>query len=391
MGHLLVLLLPSSHSWCIQSSHPPIHRAAAPILLSTVHRRQWLPAGNLDTTEDEKPVQFPLYQLGQDQAGRWTFALDISGPSKLPFIDFMRAEWGLEARMVDLRKLMSGFTIEACAIAGQAVALSQWHQTHTFCQQCGQPTAPTQAGLRRSCSNKHKQYPRTDPVVIMLVESVDGTKALLGRSHRSPAGMYTMLSGFLDQCESIEEAVRREIYEEARVKVGQVQLLGSQPWPIGRAGSCELMLGCIAKAQDDAMENTGELEDARWFGSEEVASAVRMYEAYSPSTSTSELQQHCMEQFGFFVPPPLAIAHHLCRTWVEHAQVHGPWFKPDSYQERPLGLQSGTARMEQEQQQQDPTLHADNNEYVSAGQVFSKVGSQSRGMSLVRQSLNSAL
>jgi len=226
----------------------------------------------------------------------------------------------------------------------------------------------------------------------MLVESVDGTKALLGRSHRSPAGMYTTLSGFLDQCESIEEAVRREIYEEARVKVGQVQLLGSQPWPIGRAGSCELMLGCIAKAQDDAMVNTGELEDVRWFSHEDVAAAVRMYEAYFPGTSTSGLQQQSKERLGFFVPPPLAIAHHLCRTWVEHTQVHGPWFKPDSYQEQPYGLHSATAQVEQEQQQQHaPTLLAGDNEYVLAGQVFSKVGSHSKEASKMVQTLNSAL
>jgi NAD+ diphosphatase len=88
---------------------------------------------------------------------------------------------------------------------------------------CGAPTVPTETGLRRRCAEdpSHKLYPRTDPVVIMLVESPDGNRALLGRGKKFTPGMYTCLSGFIDQCESVEEAVRREVYEEARVQVGR--------------------------------------------------------------------------------------------------------------------------------------------------------------------------
>mmetsp|Transcript_15187 Transcript_15187/g.44738 ORF Transcript_15187/g.44738 Transcript_15187/m.44738 type:complete len:192 (-) Transcript_15187:1123-1698(-) len=169
----------------------------------------------------------------------------------------------------------------------------------------------------------HKLYPRTDPVVIMLVESPDGHRALLGRSKRNTPGMYTCLSGFIDQCESIEEAVRREVREEARVMVDQVHVLGTQPWPIGRAGTCELMLGCIGKAQSyEIMVNMSEMEDIQWYDRSELRAAVQLYQDNMDETMVS-LQSKSMEALGFWIPPPVAIAHHLIQLWAMH---EGPYF-----------------------------------------------------------------
>ncbi|KIZ06626.1 hypothetical protein MNEG_1328 [Monoraphidium neglectum] len=229
---------------------------------------EWVPDDGMQA------VSLPLYLLGQDVSGRWTFALDISAARDL-FLGFLRDSCELEVAMKDVRVLLPGLSLDACAIAGQAVALSQWHQ----------PTVPFEAGTRRRCSGPgaHKLYPRTDPVVIMLVESPDGTRALLGRSAKSTPGMYTCLSGFIDQCEGIEEAVRREVMEEARIAVSEVQILGTQPWPIGRYGSCELMIGCVAKAQSyEVLLNTSEMEDVQWYDRAELAAAVQWYDNSIP-------------------------------------------------------------------------------------------------------------
>jgi len=268
--------------------------------------------------------RLPLYLLGRDRSDRWTFALDVS-EVKAAFLRFLRSSCDLEVGMADLRALMPSLSRDACAIAGQAVALSQWHNSHRFCPRCGGETMPTETGLRRKCTREpaHKQYPRTDPVVIMLVESPDGRRALLGRNKKFTAGMYTCLSGFTDQCESVEEAVRREVREEARVQVEQVRIIGTQPWPIGRYGSCELMLACIAKAQSyEIMVNTAEMEDVQWYDRDELLAAVRLYEEL-PDATVQELQQLSMERLGFWIPPPVAIAHHLMRTWAMH---DGPFF-----------------------------------------------------------------
>ncbi|PNW78451.1 hypothetical protein CHLRE_09g396900v5 [Chlamydomonas reinhardtii] len=294
--------------------------------------------------------QLPLYLLGQDRTERWTFALDVSD-CRSAFLDFLREGCGLGSGVAlsDLRAALPQLSRDAAAIAGQATSLSQWHQSHKFCPRCGSPTAPVESGLRRQCVSEagHKQYPRTDPVVIMLVESPDGRRALLGRNRKFTPGMYTCLSGFVDQCESVEEAVRREVFEESRVLVAGVAVVGSQPWPVGRYGGCELMLGCMAQARSyEVLVNTDEMEDVQWYDKDELRAAVQMYDnaaAQSASAggagggggegegvaeapmSVAQLQEASLEQLGFFIPPPLAIAHHLIRAWALH---EGPWFPP---------------------------------------------------------------
>ena len=185
---------------------------------------------------------------------------------------------------------------EDAAIYGTARSLIEWHNNHRFCGKCGQPTALFRAGWGRKCGSCRKEhFPRTDPVVIMLAE-YEG-KALLGRQSRFPPGNYSALAGFLEPGESIEEAVRREIHEEAGVTCGAVRYVTSQPWPFG--GS-QLMIACIADAEGDALTlATDEIEDAIWVSKDDARAALDD----APDKS-------------FNAPPPFAIAHTLLRSWV---------------------------------------------------------------------------
>jgi len=205
--------------------------------------------------------------------------------------------------------LMSQASDDDVTIAGIALAMTDWHQTAKFDGRTGKSTMAVEGGAKRQVQGgSGKIYPRTDPVAIGLILSSDGQRCLLGRSHKYPPGMYTCLSGFVDQCESVEEALRREAFEEAGVRLTKIELVASQPWPIGRAGSCELMMGCRAVAESDSINvDPAELEDARWF-------------------SRSEVQQmlHRRHPAGLFVPPRYAIANLLITEFVESQAKSAP-------------------------------------------------------------------
>jgi NAD+ diphosphatase len=160
----------------------------------------------------------------------------------------------------DLRAVMHALDPADAGVAAAAKGLLAWHETHRFCARCGSPTAIADAGWKRvceTCAGQH--FPRTDPVVIMLV--THGDDILLGRSAAWPAGMYSLLAGFMEPGESIEAAVRREVWEEAGVVVGAVDYLSSQPWPF----PASLMIGCHGHALTrDIRRDPAELEDARW-------------------------------------------------------------------------------------------------------------------------------
>jgi NAD+ diphosphatase len=187
---------------------------------------------------------------------------------------------------------------DALAVLGQAKAILGWHARHGFCANCGQPTRIASAGWRRECDAcKAQHFPRTDPVVIML--AVDGDRCLLGRQSRWPQGMYSCLAGFVEPGETIEEAVRREIHEEAGIACGEVAYLASQPWPFPST----LMIGCFVRAASrDIVIDGVELEAARWFTRDEV---VAMFDKRHPQ--------------GFTAPMPMAIAHYILRVWAEGA------------------------------------------------------------------------
>lgn len=178
----------------------------------------------------------------------------------------------------------------------EAKAVLHWHIRHRFCSNCGAPTQVVQAGWRRDCpSCQGQHFPRTDPVVIML--AVDGDKCLLGRSPRFVPTMWSCLAGFIEPGESIEDAVHRETLEEAGIACGRVKYFASQPWPFPSS----LMIGCHAEAVTrDIVVDREELEDARWFSRDEVTSML--------------LRRH---KDGLTTPPPVAIAHHIIRAWVE--------------------------------------------------------------------------
>ena len=180
------------------------------------------------------------------------------------------------------------------ALLAYATAVLGWHANHRFCARCGHATEPTAAGHERHCPNcGATHHPRTDPVVIMLVE--DGDRVLLGRQARWPEGRYSALAGFVEPGESLEEAVAREVAEESGVQVTGVRFRSSQPWPF----PASLMVGFHASyAGGEAGVRDAELEDVRWFTREEVEQAVR---------GQSELH----------LPPPVAIARRLIDEWLE--------------------------------------------------------------------------
>jgi NAD+ diphosphatase len=182
----------------------------------------------------------------------------------------------------------------------EAKALLSWHMRHQFCANCGAKTKPVDGGWRRHCdvcSVEH--FPRTDPVVIML--AIDGERCLLGRQSRFPPRMWSCLAGFVEPGESLEEAVRRETFEEAGIECGRVVYFASQPWPFPMS----LMIGCFAQAlsRNLVVDHT-ELESARWFERAEVAKML--------------VRQH---PDGATAPPPVAIAYHIARAWVEQGDA----------------------------------------------------------------------
>jgi NAD+ diphosphatase len=203
-------------------------------------------------------------------------------------------------RSPSMWRALSQLSGEDAAIFGTALSLIGWHNNHRFCPRCGAPTRLFRAGWGRKCTEDGSEhFPRTDPVVIMIAEhdGPDGPRALLGRQSRFPPGNYSALAGFLEPGESIEEAVRRELLEEAGVPTGAVRYVASQPWPFG--GS-QLMIACIAEAQDDEITlDTKELEAAMWVTRAEARAAL----AGDPAAP-------------FKAPPPFAIAHTLLKQWV---------------------------------------------------------------------------
>lgn len=152
-----------------------------------------------------------------------------------------------------------------------SLALSNWHHTHRFCPRCGQPTAPGTAGWVRVCqADGSEHYPRTDPAIIVAV--VDGEdRLLLGHNAIWPEGRFSTLAGFVEPGEPLEEAVRREVFEEAGVRVGEVTFLASQPWPF----PASLMLGCAARALSSQIQVDGaEVSQACWFSRDELRDGI---------------------------------------------------------------------------------------------------------------------
>ena len=189
---------------------------------------------------------------------------------------------------------------EELSAVAMAKSLVTWHQRHGFCANCGAKTAMREGGWKRECpSCKAEHFPRTDPVVIMLVTK--GDKCLMGRQSRFMTGMYSCLAGFVEAAETIEDAVKREVFEEAGIRCTDVAYYMTQPWPYPSS----LMIGCTARAlNDDIVVDRIELEDARWFDRDE---ARLMLTRKHPD--------------GLAGPHPFAIAHHLLGRWVHEGDA----------------------------------------------------------------------
>ena len=167
----------------------------------------------------------------------------------------------------ELRARMTGLSRLDAEIAATARGLLEWHRTHGFCANCGAATVPAMAGWQRDCAacGRH-HFPRTDPVVIMLITR--GDAVLVGRSPGWPERMYSLLAGFVEPGETVEAAVRREVWEEAGVRVGRVGYLASQPWPF----PASLMLGCRGEALGPGIRiDPAEIEDAMWVTRDDMA------------------------------------------------------------------------------------------------------------------------
>lgn len=191
---------------------------------------------------------------------------------------------------------LAGLPPEELALYGAARSLVDWHMRHGFCANCGSVTTIVKGGWGRNCAAcKAEHFPRVDPVGIMLAEH--SGRVLLGRQPAFPPKRFSALAGFIEPGESIEEGVKRELWEEAGIRVTDVRYVTSQPWPFPSS----LMIACTSTAEGDVLTlDTTEIEEARWFTADEVRAAFNG-DADAP----------------FIAPPPFAVAHDLLKWWLE--------------------------------------------------------------------------
>ncbi len=212
------------------------------------------------------------------------FALEVAEPVLPP---------GSEAAYRDLRILGGLLPPDEASLMAHARAMILWHEAQRHCGHCGAPTVMDTGGYARICTDPgcaRRIFPRVDPAIIVLV--VSGDDCLLGRQSSWPTGRYSTIAGFVEPGESLEEAVRREVFEETNVRLAAVHYQSSQPWPFPSA----LMLGFRATAESrEIVLNDGELEDARWFRRQEILDGQPR------------------------LPPPLSIARRLVDDWLREA------------------------------------------------------------------------
>jgi NAD+ diphosphatase len=226
--------------------------------------------------------------LGLDAAGP-VFAVDAD-----PGSDSLVGAHGETPHVLGLRTAAALLPPQDAGLAAYAAALVNWHRRHPRCSRCGAATEVVAGGMARRCpACGAEHFPRTDPVVIMLVTDGDA-RVLLGRQPSWPPGRYSALAGFVEPGETLEEAVIREVREEARVEVAAPAYVASQPWPF----PASLMVGFMAPWVAGEPDHThDELDDARWFDRADLAAAAA-------------------GEGAFHVPPPYAIARRLIDRWL---------------------------------------------------------------------------
>ncbi len=258
-----------------------------PIAPAPAHGLTWLNPGDLQRLGVEAtPVFLGLLD------GAAHFVVDITGNEQAAAQLQDRGLLSFE----DARAATEYVSGPDSGIIAQARAQLSWHNRHGFCSVCGHPSYIARGGQVRRCPECNTEhYPRTDPVVITVVS--DGDRCLLGQSRGRLVQMrrYSALAGFMDQGESIEEAVAREVMEEAGIRVGAVHYHSSQPWPFPSS----LMIGCHADAATTEIAfDDEEMADVRWFEREEVILALE---------EKSDV---------LAIPGSMAIAYHIIRAWA---------------------------------------------------------------------------
>jgi NAD+ diphosphatase len=227
--------------------------------------------------ETDAPLWWPTdqaptgerYLLGVDAADRVRFAVQVSVGAVV-------------AHSKGLRELAPTVSAAEAGWLCHAVALAQWHVTHTHCPRCGGPTQVSAAGAERHCpSDGSSHFPRVDPAVIVLVTDAED-RALLGRQHAWPAGRFSTLAGFVEPGETAEQAVRRVVAEEAGILVDQVQLLATQPWPF--PSSLMIAASAVVVGSPEPRPDGVELVDVRWFSRDELAASVVAGEVAVPGS-----------------------------------------------------------------------------------------------------------
>jgi NAD+ diphosphatase len=226
----------------------------------------------------------PLF-LGLDAENAAHFAVEVTDASRLADI----------GRFDDLRVLGPRLSRGDVAILGCAKSIFEWNARHRFCANCGERSVIVEAGWKRECpACKAEHFPRFDPVVIMVPTL--GDRVVLGRQKPWPPGMHSALAGFIEPGETIEEAVARETLEESGLRVREVKLHSTQPWPFPHS----LMIGAIASVEEgDIVIDGHELESARWFTRDEARQLIAGKHA------------------DCFAPPSFAIAHQILKSWAE--------------------------------------------------------------------------
>lgn len=206
-----------------------------------------------------------------------------------------------DTQWLGLREAFGSVGQEELWLLVHAVGLAEWHHAYRHCPRCGGELHPREAGNVLRCANCGRdQFPRTDAAVIMLITD-DEDRALLGRQPSWPEGRWSTLAGFVEPGETLEDAVRREVFEEAGVVVGEVAYAGSQPWPL----PASLMLGFTGRALTADIQVDGEeIQDARWWSREDALAGA--------------------EDGSLVIPPGISISRSLITTWYGQ-DLPGSW------------------------------------------------------------------
>jgi len=259
--------------------------------------------GEQETGEQEAPAQ---EAAGPEAPGPEEAEQEAAPPAPEQQTVTEQAAWLARARPglrpAGLREAAALLNDRDAGLFTHAVALANWHATHTHCPRCGTPTVTVAAGHAQRCpADGSEHFPRIDPAVIMLVTDPDD-RCLLARNRRWPERRVSILAGFVEPGESAEQAVAREVQEETGIVVAQVRYVGSQPWPMPQS----LMLGFRAAASGDLelRVDDDEIAEAHWYSREELRGALAAQE--------------------ILLPPPVSIAHRLIESWYGE-ELPGVW------------------------------------------------------------------